>query len=135
VCPFNAVAGGLIPVLREIRNTRQIEGEPDRKWYFCEELDLVVWFDDSGNPMAFQLAYGKPTQERSFSWHPQRGYRHFTVDDGESPSKRKGSPLLFANGPFTRNDVLRKFMSLSVELPPAVQALVSDKLQSFHGNP
>jgi RimJ/RimL family protein N-acetyltransferase len=111
-------------MLREISDVRQIEGEPRRAWYFCHEQDLVVWFDGEGVPCAFQLAYDKGVGEHSITWSRERGYRHWIVrDDG-----RNATPLLYPAGPFSKEIVLRSFLSLSAELPVPVVELVEDRL-------
>lgn len=120
-------------MLRELPNTRQVEGEPPRKWFFSHLLDLVVWFDPTGIPCAFQLAYDKYNGEHSVSWHYERGYSHYAVDDGESKAGYSQTPFLYANGPFKKNAVLEQFLALSDELPPAIAELVEVKLREFNG--
>jgi hypothetical protein len=120
-------------MLREIPNTKQVAGEPPRKWYFSQDLDLVVWFDPAGVPCAFQLAYDKYKGEHSIAWHSERGYRHSIVDDGERQAGDFETPLLYANGPFKKDSVLEKFLKLSEELPSAVKDLVVKKLREFDG--
>ncbi|MGZ4974980.1 MAG: hypothetical protein ACXWDN_19645 [Limisphaerales bacterium] len=121
----------MAPMLRELSNTRQIDGELSRKWYFCHELDLVVWFNSEGAPCAFQLAYDKYDNEHSISWHYERGYRHYVVDDGERTSECFGTPFLYAAGLFRKDTVLEKFSALSGELPPAIAQMVEEKLRDF----
>lgn len=120
-------------MLRELPNTKQVEGELPRKWYFSHDLDLVVWFDPAGLPCAFQLAYDKYRGEHSISWHIAKGYRHYVVDDGERYAGSFETPLLYANGPFKRDVVLEKFLALSGELPSSVAELVAEKLREFNG--
>ena len=114
-------------MLRELANTKQVEGEPIRKWYFAPDQDLVVWFDPIDQPIAFQLAYG----DRSVSWHPTRGYRHYMVD--EKFAGWFGTPLLNEGGVFPKAEVISRFRSISSELPSSVRALVCEKLDSFEG--
>ena len=120
-------------MLRELPNTKQVEGEPPRKWYFSHDLDLVVWFDPAGIPCAFQLAYNKYRGEHSISWHFERGYRHYVVDDGERHSGCFETPFLYANGPFNRDAVLERFLAQSGGLPVSVAELVAEKLREFSG--
>ncbi len=120
-------------MLRELRNTKQIEGEPRRRWFFSHELDLVVWFDRNGMPCAFQLAYDKYRGEHSISWNPERGFRHFVVDDGEPRVGCNDTPFLYANGPFQLDRVLRQFVALSAELPADISRFVIHKLVEFEG--
>jgi hypothetical protein len=111
-------------MLFELRNTRQIAGELPRKWYFSQDLDLVVWFDIAGVPCAFQLAYG----EQSISWHFEKGYKHYVVDN----SGWFATPLLREGGRFKKDKVIKQFIALSSELPLAVTELVANKLREFN---
>jgi hypothetical protein len=120
-------------MLREIPDTRQIEGEPRRAWYFSHDLDLVVWYDEADEPCAFQLAYDKYRGEHSIHWRRDAGFRHYVVDDGESSTFSRASPLLYANGPFPRDTVLRRFTALAGELPEAIAAFVAARLGEFDG--
>lgn len=119
-------------MLRELPNTKQVEGELLKKWYFCNELDLVVWFGLTGAPCAFQLAYDKYDGEHSISWHHEIGYHHYAVDDGERKAGCFGTPLLYADGPFKRDAVLERFLALSSQLPHSVAVLVAEKLREFN---
>jgi hypothetical protein len=119
-------------MLRELPNTKQVPGESMRKWYFCKELDLVVWFDLAGVPCAFQLAYDNYGDEHSISWHHERGYHHYVVDDGQRKGGSFETPLLYANGPFKRDEVLEKFLTLSDQLPPSITEVVVEKLREFN---
>lgn len=114
-------------MLRELANTRQVDGEPVRRWYFSPDQDLVVWFDPTDQPLAFQLAYG----ERSVSWHPTRGYRHYIVE--EKFAGWFGTPFLNEGGVFPKEEVISQFRSLSKELPAPVIAFVCEKLETFEG--
>lgn len=120
-------------MLRELVDTRQVKGEPPRKWFFSHDLDLVVWFDSTGLPCAFQLAYNKYKNEHSISWHHEKGYQHYAVDDGESSGIRSTTPFLYANGPFMRDIVVEQFIALSGELPFTVTEVIVKKLREFNG--
>lgn len=37
-------------MLREVRNARQVPGEPHRRCFFSHQQDLWVWFGDVGAP-------------------------------------------------------------------------------------
>jgi hypothetical protein len=120
-------------MLRELPNTKQVEGEPTRKWYFSNDLDLVVWFGQTGTPCAFQLAYDKFQGEHSIAWRAERGYSHYIVDDGERQAGDFETPLLYENGQFRRDAVLEKFLELSGELPLPVAKFLAEKLREFNG--
>jgi hypothetical protein len=120
-------------VLRELPSTKQVVGEKNRRWYFSHELDLVVWFEDSGKPCGFQLAYDKYRGEHSISWHEDKGYRHYVVDEGNPLAGYPETPFLYANGPFNNARIQKLFESLSLELPPLVARFVNEKLLAFPG--
>ncbi len=120
-------------MLRELPNTKQIEGEAPRKWFFCHEQDLVVWFDESGRPCAFQLAYDKYFDEHSIAWRADVGLRHYLIDDGDSMGRGFETPFMYADGPFPRERVLARFLDLSLELPASIVSLVAEKLRAFDG--
>jgi hypothetical protein len=121
-------------MLRELPNTKQVAGEPMRRWYFCHDIDLVVWFDESEMPIAFQLAYDKDDDERSISWHRDRGFKHYVVDNGSPLGTGFQTPFLYMDGPFqpNRERVLAEFVRLAGDLPPLVVAFVTEKLQAFN---
>lgn len=120
-------------MLRELPDTPQIAGEPRRRWFFCHELDLVVWFDEAGEPCGFQLAYDKYRGEHSISWKAGTGYRHFLVDDGEGSALNSETPLLYADGPFHPDRVLDRLIALAGDLPDDIVHFVVDKLREFQG--
>lgn len=117
-------------MLRELPNVAQVAGEPQRRWFFCHELDLVVW-EDAGAICGFQLAYDKQRNEHSFAWHRDKGFTHFVVDDGEPFAGVNRTPFLYADGPFCRNRVLDRFRALAAELPADITAFVAGKLAEF----
>ena len=87
-------------MLREIRNTRQVTGESPRRWFFSHEQDLLVWINGNGQPIAFQLAYGKYRDEHAILWKVGQGFAHHRVDDGVREGLRKETPLLIPDGTF-----------------------------------
>lgn len=118
-------------MLRELKNVQQVPGEPRRRWFFCHDLDLVVWEDEAGACISFQLAYDKHRGEHSIAWTPERGYAHYVVDDGEPQSLANRTPLLYADGAFERDRVLASFLAQSAGLPESVTAFVAAKLRAF----
>lgn len=87
-------------VLREILDVRQIRGEPKRRWFTSANMDLVVWNDENGSPVGFQLCYGKERVERAFTWRLETGFSHTAVDSGEDAGglRYKATPILVAGG-------------------------------------
>ncbi len=120
-------------MLRELRNVRQVSGEARRRWFFCHDLDLIVWEDTDGSLLGFQLAYDKQGTEHSFAWRKDQGFSHYVVDDGEPMAGVNDTPFLYANGPFSRDRVLGLFLALSPEIPSAIASFVATKLREFDG--
>ena len=117
--------------LVEILSVQHAPGEPRRRWFVSEELDLTVWCDEVGSPKAFQLCYDKESSERALTWSPDGGFTHRVVDDGERVGgKHKATPILVADTqPFAANRVTRQFTDASGQVPADVAGFVKLKLQ------
>lgn len=115
-------------MLREIRDTVQVEGEAPRRWFFSHEQDLLVWLGPDGRPIAFQLAYAKYRNEHAIRWKANAGLKHYVVDDGEG-GVVKGAPLLEPDGAFPAKTVLRRFLELSGEMPQEIVTFVAQRLR------
>ena len=102
--------------LQEYKRTRQVKGEPRKRWFTSQELDLFVWFDKNDEPIGFQFCYDKQLGEHSISWDKEKDFRYTAVDDGGS-LKHKGSPILVPNGATDLLRVLRIFDNGSKDLP------------------
>jgi hypothetical protein len=120
-------------MLRELPNVQQVAGEPKRRWFFCHDIDLVVWEDEVGTICGFQLAYDKHRNEHSLSWNRDRGFAHYIVDDGEPFAGANNTPILYANGAFRRDYVLEQFLALASEVPPNITLFIEGKLHEFNG--
>jgi hypothetical protein len=120
-------------MLREIPETRQIRGEPRRRWFNSAGMDLYVWYDGDGEPLGFQLCYGKPDAERAFTWFRPASFSHMRVDHGAAPGGRhSGTPLLVPDG-FVDPSLLGEFERERIELPQELAALVAEKVRAFPG--
>jgi hypothetical protein len=117
-------------MLKEIQNTRQEADQPPRRFFFSHEQDLWVWFGEGGEPVGFQLAYGKYRNEHAIRWKADRGFVHHRVDDGESAGAlAKAAPILLADGVFDAAAVLERFLELSAEMPPEIVDFVAARLR------
>ena len=119
-------------MLRELRNARQVAGERKRRWFLCNEIDLVVWEEDSEVISAFQLAYDKHRDEHCISWKKDEGFVHYVVYDGEPFPGVNNTPLLYADGAFECNRVLARFLDLASEVPLNIVTFVESKLREFN---
>jgi hypothetical protein len=113
-------------------DTRQVEGEPRRRWFSSPDLDLIVWADESGAIVGFQLCYDKTRGERALTWRVGRGYDHMGVDDGEqSPGQYKSTPILVADGFFDRERVTRLFVESSESIPQDIRTTIAELLKGY----
>jgi hypothetical protein len=118
--------------LRELRDTRQVEGEPKRRWFSSPDLDLIVWLDDEESLVGFQLCYDKTRGERALTWRDGRGYDHNAVDDGEqSPGQYKSTPILVAAAHFHSARGGAFFWDASAGGPDDIRAIVSELIHAY----
>lgn len=121
-------------MLKEIVPTRQIPGEPARRWYMDEEMDLIVWFSGSDELLGFQLSYRVGRDERALTWYEGRGYSYDRVDDGEGrPGRYKMTPVLIADGGWEPDFLLGVFLEKARQLPPGIVEFVRGKILAQPG--
>ena len=118
-------------MLREIPDVRQIPGEPRRRWFNDEAMDLYVWLDDSNECVGFQLTYGKPRAEKAFTWKAGDRYSHLGVDDGARPGRHPGSPILVPDGVFDAAGVLPEFRERAGHMDAEVADFVAAKIEAL----
>jgi len=123
--------------LAEVTAVRQIPDQPRRRWFWSRALELMVWLNQSGAPMGFQLSYDKQGPEHVLTWTPERGYSHRAVDDGEAGAgfRYKSTPILVACGHFDAARVMQAFQGESSDLPREIAAFVMDKLRAHPSYP
>jgi hypothetical protein len=115
--------------LTEIPDVRQIPGEPRRRWFTADTLDLIVWCDDTGAPTGFQLAYDKPRSEHALTWTREGGLAHTAVDDGDAGALApKATPVLVPDGHFDLDRVRRLFAAAARGVDRDVAAFVEARL-------
>ncbi|MBS0308135.1 MAG: hypothetical protein JSS58_04110 [Proteobacteria bacterium] len=120
-------------MLKEIRDVRQIAGEPLRRWFSSATQDLVVWNDEHGSVLAFQFCYDKGSVEHAVRWDAEKGFRYLKVDDGESGGglRYKASPLLLANGAPDVTYMLACFGQNDAHLPESIRMQIVGKLDEY----
>jgi hypothetical protein len=115
--------------LIEFEQVRQIPGEPRRRWFTCEDIELLVWCDDSESPIGFQLCYNNGPQSYALTWNRDCGFSHKIIDDGEQrPGKHKAAPILVADAPASATFISKRFVQVSAGLPVELTEFVAKKL-------
>ena len=121
-----------ISVLTEQKGIRQIPGEGFRRWFTDRDFDLIVWYDDSsGIIVGFQLCYDKQSDERCLTWRRDGSYSHNKVDDGEIPYSSKMTPVLVADGIFSKETVAEQFKAAAENIESELVDLVYRKLLGY----
>jgi hypothetical protein len=121
-------------VLAEIKNVRQIPGEPKRRWFSDTYFDLIVWLEADAI-LGFQLCYDKGKNEHALTWKSSAAYTHNRVDDGEENHGRyKATPILVADGSFDNRMIADRFLIESAEIDFTISLFVFDKLIRFGNN-
>jgi len=118
-------------MLHELPYRQSSEGEPNRRWFFSHEQDLVVWLDDDAQIRGFQLCYDKYKSEHAITWRKEKGFEHSVVDDGESGGLDFQTPFLYPNGYCDITRVLTKFSEISANVPSEIVAFVIERLNEY----
>jgi hypothetical protein len=119
-------------MLYEIRNIRQNEGEPRRRWFIDDYFDLVVWLNDDEEIQGFQLCYDKSKNQHALTWHKESGYMHNRVDSGEDkPGKPKGIPILVTDGFFDYEQIAEIFKRESKYIDDNISELIYKKILQY----
>ncbi len=117
-------------MLEEYRDVRQVAGEPARRWFGDPVFDLIVWLDEAGATIGFQLCYDKGLDERALTWTEKSGFSHRRVDDGESmPEKRKRTPVLVPDGVVDAELLARRFSGESGGIDAEIVDFVVAKIR------
>ena len=114
-------------MLEEDKHIQQHPGEPPRRWFSDEEIDLIVWTGEVGFT-GFQLCYNKQEDEHALAWNRDRGYQHFRVDMGEPGSLKNLSPMMAEDGLIDIADLVLDFNNRAQRIDPAVRQFVLEKL-------
>ena len=118
-------------MLKESRDVRQVEGEPQRRWFSDDYFDLIVWVSPSNAILGFQLCYDVQKHSRVLNWY-EDGYSHLGIDDGEDrPGKRKSAPVLVPDGAFDKAEVTEAFVKASATIDPQVSKFVLEKIRNY----
>ncbi len=120
--------------MREINQNivKQVPGEPLRRWFTDDFFDLIIWVNEIGEIVGFQLCYDKNFDQHAITWKKQTGYMHNKVDDGENkPGKYKSAAILIPDGTFDFKKIVEKFKCNCEEIDSKVTSFVYSKLNEY----
>jgi len=118
-------------MLREITNSKQAEGEPRRRWFTGEQMDLYVWYEGD-EVVQFQICYDKGPGEQALTWRHDVGLSHHAVDDGEGGVFRmKSSPILKQSSRFDRDRVCALFTDAGRKLEHDLFSFIASRLEEY----
>ncbi|MEM7146053.1 MAG: hypothetical protein AAF591_13025 [Verrucomicrobiota bacterium] len=123
-------------MLREIRCVRQVPGEPFRRWFRSEAIDLFVWFGKAGEVVGLRFCYEDGGKEGAVSWWEGGSVEHRGIDDGErGPGCFKQTPILAGNAGLLDERVVRLFATESEQMDGELAMLVGAKLRESARGP
>lgn len=111
----------------EHRDVKQ-ERSGQRRWFESDEIDLVVWLDDAGSTIGFQLCFALPDGERALTWRRDSGFAHGRIDSGDHSPLRNETPILVSGGAVPWAQVETLFHRHSATLEPTLRSLINDRL-------
>jgi len=117
--------------LYEIKNVKQHNGEPIRRWFFAHMMDLYIWLNLKKKIIGFQLCYDKPKNPHALTWFSGIGYKHNRIDDGDKCCGHKEIRILTHNGKFNKTRIARTFSQKSRDLPPFISKFVYQKIVEY----
>ena len=121
-------------MLTEVKNVKQVPGDPYRRWFQDEVFDLIVWFNNDNSLYGFQLCYDKSREERAFTWLPKTGFFHSRVDDGEALPCEQRTPILLPDGDFNAGEILKNFEQESSRVEKEIVDFVRSKIKEYINN-
>jgi hypothetical protein len=118
-------------MLSEFKDVSQHPGEPRRRYFLSEYFDLYVWEDKDRQFVGFQLCYDKNNKERALSYI-DGVFTHRGIDTGEADASENRSPILVADGVFSKDENLDRFMEESKMMDQKVAAYVIRMLKEYN---
>ena len=119
-------------MLREIIPVSQKSGEPKRRWFCCEIMDLFIWLNDQDEVVSYQLSYDKPHAEKALTWQQGQGFAHVSVDDGSRPGKYPASPLLSPEANFNAKKLLSLFKSNAGDMDSTIATFIVSSIENYY---
>jgi hypothetical protein len=115
-----------------LTENRSVKQEPGgrRRWFEDDELELIVWYRDSGEIEGFQLCYDHSGRREALTWRPGAGLARSRVDGGDDSPLKNETPILTPNGrkPWSQASALFRSRSATLEAP--LRELILGRLEN-----
>jgi hypothetical protein len=118
-------------MLREAPATRQVEGEPPRRWFSSADMDLIVWEQPPGRLLGFELCYDKGRDEHAVMWWCDRGFTHWQVAEGDRAEGlgHKSTPILLETTRVPWAGLARRLHAAAAALPQPLRDAIVERLR------
>jgi hypothetical protein len=118
-------------MLKEFPKLRQT-GDGYRRLFVDNDEGLYLWLwyrSKRGQLVGFQLSYVNWAGEwKALTWDHSAGYRHNSIDEGDTIKGRKKAPVLTADRAFPSRNVAQRFYAQSAGLEPALSRFIYERL-------
>lgn len=118
--------------MKELAASRK-QGEPKRRWFHGQRLDLIVWLSEEGGISGFQLCYDRGRTERALTWTREGGYSHDRIDDGEGDPTKNQTPILMPDGRFPARAILEELANEAWTVDPGIRRFVVEQVAAYEG--
>lgn len=93
---------------------------------------MLVWFDKKNEIHGFQLCYDKDVTPHALTWFNDGGFSHNKIDETvDSMGRRRGTPMLVADGVFEADRIGEIFKTKSAEIEEAIFQFVFQKILEY----
>ena len=128
------MSDGSIDQIIENKQVRQRPEEGFRRWFMNRYFDIILWYDKpDGQLLGFQFCYGKPYDERAYTFATSFTSHHFvsshTTDFREHPL---ATAVLKGDAGLIPEAVIEKFRDDSYNLDQDLLTLILDKIGEYN---
>lgn len=121
-------------MLKEATNVTQIDGDPRRRWFWNNYLDLVVWFDDMDEIIGFQLYYDRHGDQAGLTWKEPSGYSQDNFEVREDPAGTyKPEAVIGFESMVRKEKIAEVFRKESLTVDKRIVDFIQKKIMSFSG--
>ncbi len=104
--------------------------DKNRRWFFDDYFDLIIWYGADQAVAGFQLCYDLAGAEHALTWKKEKGLEHHRIDGGEDSPLKNRTPVLISDGAIPHDKLVREFTERAASLEPALYELVMMHLRN-----